>query len=125
MRPCGAVLQSGVVRFIRDEQVASVAPAPNTQGSPIEYLMPSEEAADAVTVGGSIRAMEADETTQSLPINGQPQVRLFGAPARAGDERPYMARRTEPAQDEPTFSTELEGLIPPTATRSPFPTTAL
>ena len=99
-------LQSGVVRFIRDEQkslpVALFSPRNIVKGSlKIEYLMPSEETADAVTVEWfNPKTWKPDETTQSLAGSNEEQpakVRLFGCTdkAQADREASTWRRRTD------------------------------
>jgi sulfur carrier protein ThiS len=116
-------LQGGVLRIARDEArtlpVALFGPRNIVKGSlKIQYLMPGEDTADAVTVEYfSSRIWAPDEITASLPDSAADQpakVELFGCTDEAQAEREglYMAAANRYRRRMVSFRTELEGLIP-------------
>ncbi|TKW61691.1 MAG: phage tail protein [Blastochloris viridis] len=116
-------LQGGIVRFVRDEPrtlpVVLFSPRNIAKGSfRIEYVMPGEDTADAVTVQFlSSRTWKQDEVTSALPESsaGQPAtVALFGCTDKlqARREGLYMAAANRYRRRLVTFQTELEGMIP-------------
>lgn len=116
-------LQGGVVRFARDEQktlpVALFSPRNIVKNSlKIEYVMPGEDTADAVTVEFfNAKTWKPDEVTVALPDSAVEQpakVALFGCTgqAQAAREGLYMAAANRYRRRLITFRTELEGLIP-------------
>ncbi|MBF0187066.1 MAG: phage tail protein [Magnetococcales bacterium] len=116
-------LQTGIVRMVRDESqslpVAMFGPRNIVKNSlRIQYLMPSEETADAVTVSYfSNRTWKPDEITVSLPESQSEKpakVTLFGCTDATHAEREglYMATANRYHRRIITFQTEMEGLIP-------------
>lgn len=117
------ILQSGMVRIIRDDQrsvpTAMFTPRNIIKDSfSIEYVMPSEDTADSVKVQyfsnkywkyDDVVTKLADSTEEN-PAN----VDLFGCTDRAHAEREghYMCACNRYRRKYITFSTELEGLIP-------------
>ncbi|MBB57569.1 MAG: phage tail protein [Rhodospirillaceae bacterium] len=117
------VLQGGVVRIFRDAAqtlpVAMFGPRNIVKGSfRIQYVMPGEETADAVTVSFfSSRTWKPDEVTSSLPDGAAEQpakVALFGCTNAEQAEREglYMAADNRYRRKLVSWSTELEGMIP-------------
>src|SRR5690606_1840992 len=111
------------VRFVRDEPrtlpVVLFSPrniAKNTFR--IEYVMPGEDTADAVTVQFfNSRTWKQDEVTSALPDSSAEQpatVALFGCTDAAQAEREglYMAAANRYRRRLISFQTELEGMIP-------------
>jgi hypothetical protein len=123
---CGravSFMQSGTVRFVRDEQrsipVALFSPRNIVKNSlKIQYLLASDDTADSVTVEYfSKETWQTAEETVSLPdsTSDQPaRVRLFGCTEKdqAIREGKYMAAANRYRRRLVTFQTELEGLIP-------------
>ena len=116
-------LQGGILRLVRDEArtlpVALFGPRNIVKGSlKVQYLMPGEDTADAVTVEYfSARIWAPDEVTASLPDSAADQpakVELFGCTdeAQALREGLYMAAANRYRRRMVSFRTELEGLIP-------------
>lgn len=116
-------LQGGIVRLVRDEArllpVALFSPRNIVKNSlKIQYVMPGEETADAVTVEFfSSRNWKPDEVTVSLPGSSSTnpaKLRLFGCTteAHAVREGLYLAAANRYRRRIITFRTELEGLIP-------------
>ena len=116
-------LQGGVVRFVRDEPrslpVALFSPRNIVKGSfRIEYVMPGEDTADAVTVEFfNGQTWKQDEVTVALPDSSAEQpakVALFGCTGKAQAEREglYMAAANRYRRRLISFQTELEGMIP-------------
>ena len=116
-------LQGGVLRIVRDQPqtlpVALFSPRNIVKGSfKIQYLMPGEDTADAVTVEYfSARTWKPDEETVALPDSAAEQpakVSLFGCTdvELARREGLYMAAANRYRRRLITFRTELEGLIP-------------
>ena len=116
-------LQGGIVRLVRDEArllpVALFSPRNIVKNSlKIQYVMPGEETADAVTVEFfSSRTWKPDEVTVSLPGSSSTnpaKLRLFGCTteAHAVREGLYLAAANRYRRRIITFRTELEGLIP-------------
>ena len=126
MARCGRAvpfLQGGIVRLVRDEArllpVALFSPRNIVKNSlKIQYVMPGEETADAVTVEFfSSRTWKPDEVTVSLPGSSSTnpaKLRLFGCTteAHAVREGLYLAAANRYRRRIITFRTELEGLIP-------------
>ncbi|MBF0453619.1 MAG: phage tail protein [Magnetococcales bacterium] len=117
------ILQGGVLHLIRDTQktlpVALFGPRNIVRNSlRIEYIMPGDDTADAVTVTYfSDKTWKPDEITASLPdsVEEKPaKVTLFGCTnaAQAQREGDYMAADNRYRRKMVTFETELEGLIP-------------
>jgi sulfur carrier protein ThiS len=117
------VLQGGVVRIFRDSAqtlpIAMFGPRNIVKGSfKIQYIMPGEETADAVTVTFfNARTWKPDEVTAALPgsaIEKPAKVSLFGCTgeAQATREGLYMAADNRYRRKLVTWSTELEGMIP-------------
>lgn len=117
------VLQGGVVRIFRDAAqtlpVAMFGPRNIVKGSfKIQYVMPGEETADAVTVSFfSSPTWKPDEVTSSLPDGAAEQpakVALFGCTnvGQAEREGLYMAADNRYRRKLVSWSTELEGMIP-------------
>ena len=117
------VLQGGVVRLYRDAAqtlpVAMFGPRNIVKGSfKIQYVMPGEETADAVTVTFfNSRTWKPDEVTSSLADSAAEQpakVALFGCTdaAQAKREGLYMAADNRYRRKLVSWSTELEGMIP-------------
>ena len=117
------VLQGGVVRLYRDAAqtlpVAMFGPRNIVKGSfKIQYVMPGEETADAVTVTFfNSRTWKPDEVTSSLAGSAAEQpakVALFGCTdaAQAKREGLYMAADNRYRRKLVSWSTELEGMIP-------------
>lgn len=116
-------LQGGIVRLVRDEArllpVALFSPRNIVKNSlKIQYVMPGEETADAVTVEFfSGRTWKPDEVTVSLPGSSSTnpaKLRLFGCTteAHAVREGLYLAAANRYRRRIITLRTELEGLIP-------------
>jgi hypothetical protein len=116
-------LQGGVVRIVRDEQktmpVALFSARNIVRGSlKIQYVMPGEDTADAVTVEYfNPRTWKPDEVTVTLPgsTSDKPaKVNLFGctSEAQAIREGKYIAAANRYRRRLITLSTEMEGLIP-------------
>lgn len=116
-------LQGGIVRIVRDEvrrlPVALFSPRNIVKNSlKIQYVMPGEETADAVTVEFfSSRTWKPDEVTVSLPGSNSAnpaKLRLFGCTteAHAVREGLYLAAANRYRRRIITLRTELEGLIP-------------
>ena len=116
-------LQGGIVRIVRDEArllpVALFSPRNIVRNSlKIQYVMPGEETADAVTVEYfSSRTWKPDEVTVSLPGSSSTnpaKLRLFGCTteAHAMREGLYLAAANRYRRRIVTLRTELEGLIP-------------
>lgn len=116
-------LQGGIVRLVRDEArllpVALFSPRNIVKNSlKIQYVMPGEETADAVTVEFfSSRTWKPDEVTVSLPGSSSTnpaKLRLFGCTteAHAVREGLYLAAANRYRRRIITLRTELEGLIP-------------
>ncbi len=116
-------LQGGILRIVRDQPqtlpVALFSPRNIVKGSfKVQYLMPGEDTADAVTVEYfSSRTWKSDEETVALPDSAAEQpakVSLFGCTdtALARREGFYMAAANRYRRRMVTFRTELEGLIP-------------
>jgi len=115
-------LQGGILRLVRDEArtlpVALFGPRNIVKGSlKVQYLMPGEDTADAVTVEYfSARIWAPDEVTASLSDSAAEQpakVELFGCTneAQALREGLYMAAANRYRRRMVSFRTELEGLI--------------
>lgn len=116
-------LQSGVVRLVRDEAktlpVARFTTANIVKGSfKLQYVMPGEETADAVTVEFfNPKTWKPAEVTVSLPgsVEANPAtVNLFGCTSKvqAMREGKYIAAANRYRRRLITFRTEMEGLIP-------------
>jgi hypothetical protein len=116
-------LQSGVVRLVRDEPktlpVARFTTANIVKGSlKLQYVMPGEETADAVTVEFfNPKTWKPAEVTVSLPGSTEANpatVNLFGCTSQAQAEREgkYIAAANRYRRRLITFRTEMEGLIP-------------
>lgn len=116
-------LQGGIVRVVRDEAktlpVALFSPRNIVKDSfSIEYIMPGEDTADAVTVEYfNDKTWKPDEVTAALPGStaSQPaKVALYGCTnkAQALREGIYMAAANRYRRRLIAFRTELEGLIP-------------
>lgn len=117
------ILQGGVVRLLRDEPktlpVARFTTANIVKGSfKLQYVMPGEETADAVTVEYfNPTTWKPDEVTVSLPGSAEDNpamVNLFGctSQAQAMREGKYIAAANRYRRRLITFRTEMEGLIP-------------
>ncbi|CAM3634882.1 hypothetical protein TH8_08675 [Thalassospira profundimaris] len=117
------VLQGGIVRLFRDAAqtlpVAMFGPRNIVKGSfKIQYIMPGEDTADAVTVEFfNARAWKPDEVTASLPDSAAEKpakVTLFGCTdeAQAAREGLYMAADNRYRRKLVSWRTELDGLIP-------------
>jgi hypothetical protein len=117
------ILQGGRIRIIRDAPqslpVALFGPRNIIRGSfEIEYIMPGEETADAVTVEFfSSRTWKPDEVTQKLADSAgdrPARVQLFGCTdtAHASREGLYVAANNRYRRRFVRFRTELEGMIP-------------
>ena len=126
---CGRALpylQGGVLRIVRDAPrtlpVALFGPRNIVKGSfRVQYVMPGEDTADAVTVTYfSERTWAPDEVVAALPDSATEAadkpatVELFGCtgPEQAMREGLYMAAANRYRRRIMTFRTELEGLIP-------------
>ena len=126
---CGRALpflQGGVLRIARDAPrtlpVALFGPRNIVRGSfRVQYVMPGEDTADAVTVTYfSERTWAPDEVTAALPgsaaeaADKPATVDLFGCTGaeQAMREGLYMAAANRYRRRIMTFRTELEGLIP-------------
>ena len=126
---CGRALpflQGGILRIARDAPrtlpVALFGPRNIVKGSfRVQYVMPGEDTADAVTVTYfSERTWAPDEIVASLPDSATEAadkpatVELFGCTGRdqAMREGLYMAAANRYRRRIMTFRTELEGLIP-------------
>ncbi len=116
-------IQGGIVRFVRDEPrtlpVAMFGPRNIVKNSlSIQYIMPSEDTADSVTVQYfSDKTWKSNEITGSLPNSTSMKiatVELFGCTNKeqALREALYMAKSNRYRRRIVNFSTELEGLIP-------------
>lgn len=117
------VLQGGVVRVFRDAPqtlpVAMFGPRNIVKGSfGIQYIMPGEETADAVTVAFfNARTWKQDEVTAQLADSAAEKpakVTLFGCTdeTQAQREGLYMAADNRYRRKLVSWSTELEGMIP-------------
>lgn len=117
------ILQSGMVRIIRDEPktipTAMFTPRNIIKDSfSIEYIMPSEDTADSVKVQYfSNKYWKYDDVVTKLPDSTEENpanVDLFGCTDKAHAEREgyYMCTCNRYRRKYITFSTELEGLIP-------------
>lgn len=117
------ILQSGMVRIIRDEPktipTAMFTPRNIIKDSfSIEYVMPSEDTADSVKVQYfSNKYWKYDDVVTKLPDSTEENpanVDLFGCTDKAHAEREgyYMCACNRYRRKYITFSTELEGLIP-------------
>ncbi|MEG3639247.1 phage tail protein [Magnetococcus sp. PR-3] len=117
------ILQGGTVRIIRDQPqtlpVALFSPRNIVKNSlSIQYLMPSEETADAVTVEFfNAETWKPDEVTVSLDdsqSSNPAKVALFGCTDQAHAQREggYMSAANRYRRRIITFQTEMEGLIP-------------
>ena len=126
---CGRALpflQGGILRIARDAPrtlpVALFGPRNIAKGSfRVQYVMPGEDTADAVTVTYfSERTWAPDEVVASLPdgsadaTDKPATVELFGCTGtdQAMREGLYMAAANRYRRRIVTFRTELEGLIP-------------
>ena len=123
---CGravAFLQGGIVRFVRDEPktipVALFSPRNIIKNSlSIQYIMPSEDTADSVTVEYfSDKTWKTTEITGVLPESTSENtatVELFGCTNKeqALQEALYMAAANRYRRRIVSFMTELDGLIP-------------
>lgn len=123
---CGravAFLQGGIVRFVRDESktipVALFSPRNIIKNSlSIQYIMPSEDTADSVTVEYfSDKTWKTTEITGVLPESTSENtatVELFGCTNKeqALREALYMAAANRYRRRIVNFMTELDGLIP-------------
>ena len=123
---CGravAFLQGGIVRFVRDEPktipVALFSPRNIIKNSlSIQYIMPSEDTADSVTVEYfSDKTWKTTEITGVLPESTSENtatVELFGCTNKeqALREALYMAAANRYRRRIVSFMTELDGLIP-------------
>ena len=126
---CGRALpflQGGILRIARDAPrilpVALFGPRNIAKGSfRVQYVMPGEDTADAVTVTYfSERTWAPDEVVAALPdsdteaTDKPATVELFGCtgPEQAMREGLYMAAANRYRRRIMTFRTELEGLIP-------------
>lgn len=118
-----AFIQGGIVRFVRDEPktipVALFGPRNIVKNSlSIQYLMPSEDTADSVTVEYfSEKTWKTSEVTGSFEASSSDKtatVELFGCTNKeqALREATYMALANRYRRRIVTFATELEGLIP-------------
>ena len=117
------ILQGGVLRIVRDAPRTLPAvlfgPRNIVKGSfRVQYVMPGEDTADAVTVTYiSDQSWTPDEVTASLPdgaADAPATVELFGCTDRdqAMREGLYMVAANRYRRRIVTFRTELEGLIP-------------
>ena len=117
------LLQGGVLRVIRDTPqslpVALFGPRNIVKGSfKIDYLMPSDDTADAVTVEYfNAVTWKPAEVTGSLAdstADAPASVTLFGCTSSAHAEREalYMAADNRYRRRIVTFRTELDGMIP-------------
>ena len=117
------VLQGGVVRMFRDAPqtlpIAMFGPRNIVKGSfKIQYIMPGEETADAVTVAFfNARTWKPDEVTAQLADSAAEKpakVTLFGCTdeAQAQREGLYMAADNRYRRKLVSWSTELDGMIP-------------
>lgn len=115
--------QSGVMQVVRDQAqslpVAMFSPRNTVRGSlKIDYLMPTPETADAVTVSYFDAATwQPAEVTASLPgsVAAKPaRVELFGVTSRAQAWREgmYMAACNRYRRKPISLTTEMEGFIP-------------
>lgn len=118
-----AFIQGGIVRFVRDEPktipVALFGPRNIVKDSlSIQYLMPSEDTADSVTIEYfSEKTWKTSEVTGSFEASSSDKiatVELFGCTNKeqALREATYMALANRYRRRIVTFTTELEGLIP-------------
>jgi hypothetical protein len=116
-------MQSGVVRLVRDEEkslpVVQFTTENIIQGSfKLQYVMPGEETADAVTVEFfNPTTWKPDEVTVSLPGSTETNpatVNLFGCTNQLQAEREgkYIAAANRYRRRLINFQTEMEGLIP-------------
>ncbi|MEG3639270.1 phage tail protein [Magnetococcus sp. PR-3] len=117
------ILQGGTARIIRDQPqtlpVALFSSRNMVKNSlSIQYLMPSEETADAVTVEFfNAETWKPDEVTVSLDdsqSSNPAKVALFGCTDQAHAQREggYMSAANRYRRRIITFQTEMEGLIP-------------
>jgi len=117
------VLQGGIVRIFRDAAqtlpIAMFGPRNIVKGSfKIQYIMPGEETADAVTVAFfNARTWKQDEVTAQLADSAAEKpakVTLFGCTdeIQAQREGLYMAADNRYRRKLVSWSTELEGMIP-------------
>lgn len=117
------VQQGGRVRFFRDKPqsipTAMFGPRNIVKGSfSIEFLMPGEDTADAVTVDFfSAATWKPDDVTGAVAdsIADRPaKVTLFGctAAAHAQEEADYMAAANRYRRVLVRFRTELDGMVP-------------
>ncbi len=118
-----AFIQGGIVRFVRDDPktipVALFGPRNIVKDSlSIQYLMPSEDTADSVTIEYfSEKTWKTSEVTGSFEASSSDKiatVELFGCTNKeqALREATYMALANRYRRRIVTFTTELEGLIP-------------
>lgn len=116
-------MQSGIVRLVRDEEkslpVVQFTTENIVQGSfKLQYVMPGEETADAVTVEFfNPTTWKPDEVTVSLPSSTETNpatVNLFGCTNQMQAEREgkYIAAANRYRRRLINFQTEMEGLIP-------------
>ncbi|MDJ0685410.1 MAG: phage tail protein [Alphaproteobacteria bacterium] len=117
------ILQGGVIRIIRDAPqslpTAMFGPRNMVRGTlQIDYIMPSDDTADAVTVEFfNQRTWKPAEVTASLPDSSAEKpatVSLFGCVDKdhARREGDYMAADNRYRRRIVSFRTELEGMIP-------------
>ena len=115
--------QGGIIHVVRDQAqtvpVAMFSPRNTVRGSlKIDYLMPTEETADAVIVEYfDSSKWKPDEVTSALTGSSAAnpvRVKLFGCTARAQAWREgmYMAACNRYRRKPMVFSTEMEGFIP-------------
>ena len=116
-------LQGGIVRIVRDEHRSLPVALFSTRNIvkhslKIQYIMPGEETADAVTVEYfSSRTWKPDEVTVAVTgssADNPAKLRLFGCTGaeQAAREGMYIAAANRYRRRIITFRTELEGLIP-------------
>jgi sulfur carrier protein ThiS len=116
-------MQSGVVRLVRDEEktlpVVQFTTENIVQGTfKLQYVMPGEETADAVTVEFfNPTTWKPDEVTVSLSGSTETNpatVNLFGCTNQLQAEREgkYIAAANRYRRRLINFQTEMEGLIP-------------
>ncbi|TAN55761.1 MAG: hypothetical protein EPN26_04840 [Rhodospirillales bacterium] len=117
------ILQGGAIRVVRDEPqtvpVAMFGPRNIVKNSlKIQYIMPSDDTADAVTVSYfSDRTWKPDEVTAKLPdsaAENPAKVSLFGCTAKehALREGDFIAADNRYRRKMVSFRTELDGMIP-------------
>lgn len=123
---CGrakAYQQGGAVQIVRDQAqsvpVALFSPRNTARGSlKIDYLMPTAETADAVTVeyfdAATWRPAEVTAALAGSSSANPVKVQLFGCTSRdqAHREGMYMAACNRFRRKPMTLSTEMEGFIP-------------